>query len=541
MNQSIRTVILGACLLASAACPADAQRHRQTINNPVTQAVFRVYQEQLNQNPKNYDTLLRRANDYYHFDEFRKALDDVSRAIECTPSSQTDHLFREYLLRASIYNKTGRHELAIPDLQKACQLEPASQKALSMKAHTELETGKLVEAKADFLRLKRLNMRDPEATLGLARIAMQENNLGMANDYLEEAVALDPNNPDIYVRRARVRQQMNQPQAAVDDLLLALGTKGGDTQSVIDALMEFSHKDYPSTIASLSNAVAQVPDNGMYRYLRASIEKEHAHYLDAINDYQYILDNNLDNYRGIYGSIAECQFALGRLDDALNNVEYALTTVSGNGPYHLLRARILRHKGQLPQALKAAADALAAMPENGDALAEMALIYAEQGNFDESMKLFGEASMNHAEEPMYYLLRANVLENSMNQPNAARGLYRRAAGLDVTGDNTLRSLSAFARLFAGDDVAEITAQVENELAQSSDTNGYLNYLAACFFAQADDFDRALAAAEKSLKNGYANYYNWTEYSDGRVNCAPLRDDLRFLQLLHRNKSLFTND
>ena len=190
MNQSIRTVILGACLLASAACPADAQRHRQTINNPVTQAVFRVYQEQLNQNPKNYDTLLRRANDYYHFDEFRKALDDVSRAIECTPSSQTDHLFREYLLRASIYNKTGRHELAIPDLQKACQLEPASQKALSMKAHTELETGKLVEAKADFLRLKRLNMRDPEATLGLARIAMQENNLGMANDYLEEAVAL---------------------------------------------------------------------------------------------------------------------------------------------------------------------------------------------------------------------------------------------------------------------------------------------------------------------------------------------------------------
>ena len=76
---------------------------------------------------------------------------------------------------------------------------------------------------------------------------------------------------------------------------------------------------------------------------------------------------------------------------------------------------------------------------------------------------------------------------------------------------------------------------------SLDSNGYLNYLAACYFAQTGDNDRALQAAEKSLKAGYANLYNWTEYSDGRVNNAPLRDDLRFLNLLHRNKSLFSKE
>ncbi len=540
MNQSVRKILIGACIFAACAAPADAQRQRKTINNPVTQAVFRVYAEQLDANPRNYDTLLRRAGDYYHFEEYRRALDDVTRAIECTPSSEEDHLFREYMLRASIYTKTGRRELALPDLEKASELNPSSQRVLAMKARTELDLGQLAQAKTDYQRLMRLNMRNTEAPLGLARIAMQEKNLGMANDYLEQAVALDPSNHDIYVRRARVRQEMGQPQAAVDDLLLALGTKG-DTQGVIDALMEFSHTDYPSTIASLSNAVAAVPDNGMYRYLRASIEKEHAHYLDALNDYQYIVDNHLDDYRGIYGSIAECQYALAQLDDALSNVEYALASVHDNGPYHLLRSRILRHKGMLPQALQSAADALAAMPSNGDALCEMALCYAAQGNTDESMKLFGEASMNHADEPRYYMLRAHVLESQMNQPTAARGLYQRVASLGLSPEKPLRSLSAFARLLAGTDTAALNREVENELASETDTDGYLNYLAACYFAQAGDNDRALAAAEKSLQAGYANLYNWTEYADGRVNAAPLRDDLRFLNLLHRNRSLFTRE
>ena len=94
MNKSVRKLLIAALIAAAAVAPADAQRQRKTINNPVTQAVFRVYAEQLSADPNNYDTLLRRANDYYHFDEYRKALDDVNRAIECTPAKDEDHLFR---------------------------------------------------------------------------------------------------------------------------------------------------------------------------------------------------------------------------------------------------------------------------------------------------------------------------------------------------------------------------------------------------------------------------------------------------------------
>ena len=56
-----------------------------------------------------------------------------------------------------------------------------------------------------------------------------------------------------------------------------------------------------------------------------------------------------------------------------------------------------------------------------------------------------------------------------------------------------------------------------------------------------DNDRALVCAEKSLKAGYANYYNWMYNTDARINVAPLRDDLRFLNLLNRYDMIFKNN
>ena len=48
----------------------------------------------------------------------------------------------------------------------------------------------------------------------------------------------------------------------------------------------------------------------------------------------------------------------------------------------------------------------------------------------------------------------------------------------------------------------------------------------------------MRCAEESLKLGYANYHDWADNTDGLVNVAPLRDDLRFLNLLHRYRHIF---
>ena len=193
--------------------PAEAQ---SGIDNPITKAVLQVYEQQLRENPGDYITRLRRAYEYYQHDEYLRALDDVNQAIKATPASERDVLLQEYMLRAGIYNQTRKKEQALADLNAAYDIDPASMQVINERANTEFDLGMYGDAKADYQRLRRLNSRNSQALLGLARVAIKENNYGLANEYLEEAVNLDPNNAEIYVRRASVRKQMGDHNNAVD-------------------------------------------------------------------------------------------------------------------------------------------------------------------------------------------------------------------------------------------------------------------------------------------------------------------------------------
>lgn len=516
---------------------AHAAQAQSGIRNPMTQAVLSVYEEELRENPNNYEVLMNRAEEYFRHDEFIRALDDINRAIELIPASEQETMLHARMLRAGIYNQTHRSAEALADLTEAERLAPGSYAVVHQKANTEFATGDYPRAKADYQRMIRLNPRGSEAYIGLARVAVKENNMGVANEMLESAVNLDPNNADTYIRRAEVRKAMNNHNGAVDDLILALSVDSENSRAMA-ALVEYGNTNYPATMAGLSSAVSAAPRIGMYRYLRAGIAQAHYHYLAALQDYQTIISERLYNYHGIYASMAECQFALCRFDEALNNIDYALGMVRDNtSSYYALRSRILRAMGRLDDAIAAALIATTSDSQNGDALTELALAYAAKGRYDEASTLLGEASLNDAEDPRYPMLRAWVLETGLNNPNAAAQQYRKVADMDHFFVDNPRSLKGFALLFLGER-EQADRWMENILRTVDDHDGVVNYYGACYYAQAGDYEKALECAVKALDLGFGNYFDWTELRDGRVNVGPLRDDLRFLNQLSRHNSIF---
>lgn len=533
--MSFRNIIAAAFVAATTIAPA-ATSAQSGIKNPMTQAVLAVYAEELQENPKDYNVYLSRADEYYRHSEYIRALADVEKALEYAPASESDVVLRAHILRAGIYNETKRPEQALGDLEAAAALAPDSYSIIYQKANTEFILGKNSEAKNDFQRLVRLNSRAPEPYIGLARIAVKENNLGTANELLASAVNLDPNNAETYVRRASVRKMMGDHNGAVDDLILALSSDNKHDKAMTE-LLEYGNTNYPATMAGLTNAITQAPQVGMFRYIRAVIAQTHFHYLAAINDYKTIIDEQLYNYYGLYASIAECNFALGNYEEALDNIDRALSMIRDNASYYVVKSRALRAMGRYDDAIKAGADALAADRQSNEALVEMALGYVGVKNYEEASNLLGEAMLNDAEEASYPMLRAWVLEKYLNKPQAAQALYQKVADMDHYFIDNPRSLKGFALLF--DDKADQGRRwMENILGTVTDYDGLIHYYGACFYAQAGDMEKAMKCAEKALDLGYANYHNWTEAIDGRVNVAPLRDDLRFLNMLHRHDSIF---
>ncbi len=504
------------------------------LSSPMTKAMMEIYDQELVANPEAYDIYFRRANEYYKFNQYLRALSDIDNAIKYTPAADTDMLFQCYALRGDVYQMLDKNEEALADYEKALKLDPTSFQVLYRKANTEYELGHYADAKVGYNRMRATNGRSAEALTGLARVAVKENNLGLASNYMDDAVAMMPTDSDIYVRRCSVRRMVGNNTGAVDDLIMAISLDSN--AKAFSQLIEISNEDYPAVVTALSNAIHQAPEQGMFYYIRAVIAQAHNHFPAAIEDFQKIIDDNMYNYAGIYGSLAECYYALCDFDRAAENVNQAIGMGENNGEYYLTLSKINRAQGRNEQALKAAEQALAKLGTNADATTQKGLCLYSLGQYDNASSLFGEMIMDDPTAEANYMYQAWAMKAGKAKAQNVTAIYKRM--LDANENNTAQtSRYGFALLNTGKK-EEALKWAENYLHDNRDTDGNINYVAACLYAQAGETEKAFECVENALNKGYANKYNLTKLTDADVNLAPLHNDSRLTQFLSNYSYIF---
>jgi tetratricopeptide (TPR) repeat protein len=517
--------IIATCLIA-VGCTTTALA-QDGLNAPMTKAMMDVYNQEIAANPQAYDIYFRRANEYYKFNQYLRALSDVDNAIKYAPTTETDMLFQCYSLRGDIYQVLGKHEEALADFTQALAIDPTSFMALYQKANSEYELGKYAEAKVDYNRLRANNGRSAEALTGLARVAVKENNLGLASSYMDDAVSMMSADSDIYVRRASVRRMLGNNTAAVDDYIMAISID--NNAKAFQQLIDVSNEDYPAVITALSGAIHQAPDQGMFYYIRGVVAQAHHHFPSAIADYTKIIDENMYNYAGIYGALAECQYALCNYDAAIDNANTAIGMSRNNAEYQLTLAKIYRAQQRFDAALTTINEALEQQPTSIDALIEKGKILYSLGKFDDASSIFAELLIDNPDTPTNYMLRAWVLADGSKKTADATAIYKRM--LELNTDNTrLSSLYGFALLNTSKK-DEAVKWADNTMLTTRDTDGSANFTAACLYAQSNEIDKAFDCLETALNKGYANRYNITVDDDARLNLSPLRSDARLKKLL----------
>lgn len=531
MNSLTKLLLSSAIVLTPVFAFAQTNKSKEMID-----AVEKVYNEELQENSQNYNVYFRRAHLYYGQNQYLRALADIDNALKYTPSDDRDLLSQEYALRANIMMMTDRKEDALTDVTKALEYDPASYALLYQKANLEFELGKYTSAKEDYSRLGRISNRSLESLIGLARVAVKENNLGLANEYVDEAVALYPANSEAYLRRASVRQLMGNNTGAVDDMILAIAVDKNSAKAISE-LVDMSNRDYNAVVSGLSNAINQAPEVGIYYYIRAMIAQGHYHYVAAINDYKTIIERKLYNYHGIHARLAECYLALCDYTAALDQINTAI----GQNPtaaYYVTSSRIYLAMGNTDMAQLYAERAKALNPELQSAIAEEALSKLAAGDYDLASNLYGELIINEPENPVNYIIRAWIVGDKMDKKSDAIGFLTRCVALEYN-ENDYRSYLGFALNLMGQN-EQAVKWIDNILVSPDliDIDGRVHYLASALYSRLGDTDKAFDAMQKALERGYANLYDWKYYDTANLSVAPLRSDPRFETILKNYEYLF---
>lgn len=509
---------------------------RAGATSPMREAVIKAYTELIAADPADYMSFYARANEYYNDDDYIKALDDINSALRYTPAAETEMRYQCYVTRANIYDCLHRYTEAISDLNSALALDPACNSCLYRLATLQYDAGKYAEARQSYEKLRRIYPRNANVLFGLARVAVMEKNYGQAAELADEAQMLSGNRSEGYVQRGAIRSLMQNHEGAVDDYILAISEDDSATPQALQALVKLSRTNYPAVMNGLSRAIKAAPRSGAFYYIRASIAQSHGSYLTAIDDLNTILNDNLDGYSGLNYSLAECYYALGRYDQALTNIDYALGGNARNPAYFAMKARIRNAMHDADGALFAADKALELDADCTEALEQKAMAMVLLDKFNDASVLLAEAIMNEADNAWLYMLRAWVGGTLQNQPQVARMLYERVLDLQSEFDDA-ESLRGFALLYTGDTLGG-ERWVRDILDGQTDYDGRRNYLAACFYAWQGNTERALDHMEVALRNGYANYHDWMEADQAKVNVAPLRELPRFKSLMKQNAAMF---
>lgn len=517
--------------------PMLATAQSNYMNNPLVRAAMAAYESMLSENPEDYKTYYSRAMDYYRYEDYERALEDLNMAIKYYPRGEALDLSQAYTIRGLIYQGKGEYTLALSDFNEALQLDPSSRYSLIGRGDLLREMGDYKNAKADYQLLLRREGRSQEAFLGLAIIAYNENNVGTAEDYMRKAQEANPTNAAFYMERGRIYEAQGEMRKAADDYVMAM-IYGENNGSVL-AINDLSKVAYQHVIDALSDVISNVDekDKGYYYYIRATIHKNNDRYAASIKDWNTIIENRYLHYHNVFFNRGYCYMRLGQFEYAIEDVSKAIRMKRDVVSYYVLRSKLYRIMGQYDLANEDITMAATYDQANTEMLQERGLLAAEQADFENAIFYLSDAIMYRADDMYAYLLRAYTYERMEDQEAAYRGYEMILSFPEETP--TMSSMYGFALLQLGRP-AEAEAWLERVLASTEAAPmGRDYYMAACLYAQMGDKESALQYLEKAFEAGYGDYFNLYFESDSPISLAPLRGEAEFRILIQSYSHIFS--
>ena len=265
---------------------------------------------------------------------------------------------------------------------------PDEASALLQQAFDAHRRADLGEAERLYRAVAALNAKDPRALANLGALALQQGRAGEALAWLDQALAIRPDQTGVLANRAGALRALGRPLEALETVRRALTLDPAFADGLNTLGLLLTELGRPSeAIAPLEEAVRLVPGQPVFRNtlgiaLSAAMRPE-----EALSQYEDALAL-APGYLEARSNRAAALRVLGRLEEALAACEALLASDPGHLDAWVNRACILRDLGRHEEALVLLQQVCAAAPEHVEAHFSLAYELLAAGRWDEGWPLF---------------------------------------------------------------------------------------------------------------------------------------------------------
>ncbi|HLL56714.1 MAG TPA: tetratricopeptide repeat protein [Rubrobacteraceae bacterium] len=437
--------------------------------------------------------------------------------------------FEELLEQGETLAGEGLLEEALSRFEQALDLEPENPEVIEAIGRTLLSLDRTEEAEASFIDALELDPEWVAPRMGLAALAMRDDEPFKVIHHLERATASDPDYPDAFAELGRYYGLMGEPSLARATFERWTKAHPEDADMLINAgLTAFDASDYGQALDFFDKALETAQDGEQKsgaRTFRANSLDMLGRYPEAIADYERVITYSPEWWEA-HANLGICHARNGHSEDAERAFRRGLEECPGSPEIRdELAAHLLNENKNLKEALSLAEEAVALGQD------EIRHLYT-----------LGEARLALGDEEGSAEAYRTVLNLDPEDPNAhlELGLYHERRGEVESAEEHFvealkqdpgnpRALYSYASLYyATDDLETAEELLVRAIAADAGYSPALSALAS-IRARSGDFAASLDFIEKAVAAGEQD----AEHFEQALEFAPLRNNPKFRTLLAR--------
>lgn len=365
------------------------------------------------------ETLLAEAKEYQQKGDVKAALIQLKNAVANSPEDGEARLALGTLQLSSGDNASAEKELGraralgipaervLPLLGKTLaqqgkfkevlelltpELAGTSAPLLSLRGDALLGSGKPDEAKQAYEAALAANANSGDALMGLARLSAVRGDRDAALLYVDQAVAKDPKNPEVFIMQGAMLRSMNKPDEALGAYDKALALQPNHRGAHIEkAYIEIGRGKFDAAKKEVEAAEKNAPGSLLVVYSRGLLEFSQGKYSVAKESLQKILKVAPEHQPSVLLAGAS-ELHLGNIQQAEQHLRKYLEANPNNVYARKLLAQAQLKNSQPADAAATLAPALKGAPQDAQLLALAGESYMQVRDFDKASDYLQQAA-----------------------------------------------------------------------------------------------------------------------------------------------------